>query len=153
MEKILELDLIYFPCWSNAVSFLACLVVLRQICQWCCFTLVFIRCHSAHTAVDTQSSSITGHSSESRGNRICLGTRPAYLMLCQDNILFLFVPLVLTSFHMSFGQTYLLFSTVATDRLPIKMLTVLNIHVISLLLPLSLFPLLQFSALQCTISC
>jgi hypothetical protein len=49
---------------------------------------------------------------------------------------------------MSFGETYLLFSIVATDRLPIKMLTVLNTQVISPLLPLSLFPLMQFSALQ-----
>lgn len=72
------------------------------------------------------------------------------MLLCQDDILFLFVPLVLTSFHMSFGQTYLLCSIVATDRLPIKMLTVVNVQVISPLLLLSLFPFMQFSALQYT---
>ena len=72
------------------------------------------------------------------------------MLLYQDDILFLFVPLVLTSFHMSFGQTYLLCCTVAIDRLPIKMLTVLNIQVISPLLPLSLFPFMQFCSLQHT---
>ena len=60
------------------------------------------------------------------------------------------LPLVLTSFHMSFGQTYLPCSIVATDRLPIKMLTVLNIQVITPLLLFSLFPFMQFSALQHT---